>query len=122
MRTPLHPRALPWVAAILGLGLIAAACSTSEAEPRPTTSPVPSPSPSVSSTGSPDVFDATALETSTPIKHVVFLIKENRTFDNLFGTFPGANGVSTGMAFGQPRARTSSSAVGRRGGGRRCRA
>ena len=66
----------------------------------------PSPSPSVSTTGSPDAFDATALETATPIKHVVFLIKENRTFDNLFGTFPGANGVSTGMAFGQPRTLT----------------
>ena len=28
-----------------------------------------------------------------PIKHVVFLIKENHTFDNLFGLFPGANGT-----------------------------
>lgn len=26
------------------------------------------------------------------IKHVVFLIKENRSFDTLFGTFPGADG------------------------------
>jgi phospholipase C len=41
--------------------------------------------------------------TRWPIKHVVFLIKENRTFDNLFGTFPGAEGVSTGMDDGQPR-------------------
>jgi phospholipase C len=31
-----------------------------------------------------------------PIKHVVFLIKENRTFDVYFGKFPGANGVTTG--------------------------
>ena len=30
----------------------------------------------------------------TPIKHVVFIIKENRTFDNYFGTFPGANGAT----------------------------
>ena len=57
----------------------------------------------MSTIGSPDAFDATTLQTSTPIKHVVFLIKENRTFDHLFGTFPGANGVSTGMAFGRPR-------------------
>jgi len=29
------------------------------------------------------------------IKHVVFIIKENRTFDNYFGTFPGANGATS---------------------------
>jgi phospholipase C len=38
-----------------------------------------------------------------PIEHVVFLIKENRTFDNLFGTFPGANGVSFGYDRGVRR-------------------
>jgi phospholipase C len=27
------------------------------------------------------------------IKHVVVLMQENRSFDNLFGTFPGANGI-----------------------------
>ncbi|HXJ67038.1 MAG TPA: alkaline phosphatase family protein [Actinomycetota bacterium] len=30
------------------------------------------------------------------IKHVVFLIKENRTFDTYFGRFPGADGATTG--------------------------
>ncbi|HEY7282625.1 MAG TPA: alkaline phosphatase family protein [Actinomycetota bacterium] len=30
------------------------------------------------------------------IKHVVFIIKENRTFDTYFGRFPGANGATTG--------------------------
>jgi phospholipase C len=29
------------------------------------------------------------------IKHIVFFIKENRTFDNYFGTYPGANGATT---------------------------
>jgi len=29
------------------------------------------------------------------IQHVVFIIKENRTFDSYFGTFPGANGATT---------------------------
>ena len=28
------------------------------------------------------------------INHIVFLIKENRTFDTYFGTFPGANGAT----------------------------
>ena len=38
---------------------------------------------------------AASFPTRWPIKHVVFLIKENRTFDNLFGTFPGTNGAAT---------------------------
>ncbi|MGA1988514.1 MAG: Ig-like domain-containing protein, partial [Candidatus Sulfotelmatobacter sp.] len=29
------------------------------------------------------------------IQHVVFIVKENRTFDNMFGTYPGANGATT---------------------------
>lgn len=31
---------------------------------------------------------------STPINHVVIVMLENHTFDNFFGSFPGANGVS----------------------------
>ena len=50
--------------------------------------------------------DADAFETTTPIKHVVFVIKENRTFDNMFGLFPGANGVTVGMDRGEPRTLT----------------
>ena len=100
-------RALRWSALPLLLALIAAACSGNDATPRATDTPSPTgnttPSPTVGTTGAPDVFDATQLETATPIKHVVFLIKENRTFDNLFGTFPGANGVSVGMDGGAPR-------------------
>jgi phospholipase C len=30
------------------------------------------------------------------INHIVFIVKENRTFDNYFGQFPGANGATTG--------------------------
>jgi phospholipase C len=30
------------------------------------------------------------------IKHIVFIIKENRSFDEYFGTFPGANGATSG--------------------------
>jgi phospholipase C len=30
------------------------------------------------------------------IKHVVFIVKENRTFDHMFGRFPGADGVTSG--------------------------
>jgi phospholipase C len=31
-----------------------------------------------------------------PIKHVVFLVKENRSFDNYFGRYPGADGTTIG--------------------------
>ena len=30
-----------------------------------------------------------------PIKHIVIMVKENRTFDSMFGTFPGADGATT---------------------------
>ncbi len=32
----------------------------------------------------------------TPIRHIVFIVKENRSYDNLFGLFPGGDGTSTG--------------------------
>ena len=61
-----------------------------------------SPLPGASASPSPGVI-VTGGSTRWPIKHVVFLIKENRTFDNLFGTFPGADGVSFGLDDGQRR-------------------
>jgi phospholipase C len=36
------------------------------------------------------------------IQHVVIVIQTNRSFDNLFATFPGANGTTTGYSYGQP--------------------
>lgn len=35
-------------------------------------------------------------KSSTPIKHVVFIIKENRSFDHYFGSYPGADGATSG--------------------------
>lgn len=35
-----------------------------------------------------------------PIQHVVIIIKENRSFDNIFGKFPGANGKTVGYSNG----------------------
>jgi phospholipase C len=34
---------------------------------------------------------------STPIQHIVVLIQENRTFNNLFAQFPGTTGSTTGL-------------------------
>jgi phospholipase C len=33
----------------------------------------------------------------TAIKHIVFIICENHTFDNYFGAFPGADGATSGL-------------------------
>ena len=35
--------------------------------------------------------------TTTPIQHVVILIQENRSFDDLFATFPHADGATKGL-------------------------
>ena len=34
---------------------------------------------------------------ATPIQHVVIIVKENRSFDHMFGKFPGVNGATSGM-------------------------
>jgi phospholipase C len=86
---------------VVAVALVAFACTGGSG-----TAPPSSPDISATSVTTPSPvhsFDAAALQTNTPIKHVVFLIKENRTFDNLFGTFPGANGVSVGMDHGVRR-------------------
>src|SRR5512138_1664278 len=34
-----------------------------------------------------------AVKTKTPIQHLIFVMQENHTFDNYFGTYPGADGI-----------------------------
>ncbi|MFN2545404.1 MAG: phospholipase C [Actinomycetota bacterium] len=41
------------------------------------------------------------LDTQWPIEQVVFLMMENRSFDHMFGAFPGANGTTVGLRDGQ---------------------
>src|SRR5919197_6530423 len=43
------------------------------------------------------------LDTRWPIKRVVYLMLENRSFDHVFGAFPGANGVTVGVSRGKER-------------------
>ena len=35
--------------------------------------------------------------TSTPLQHIIVIVQENRTFNNLFATFPGVTGTTTGV-------------------------
>ena len=65
--------------------VLAAACSSppGHSQPDGTSPPVPDASPS-----------SDAPPVPIPIKHVVIIVKENHTFDNYFGSFPGADGIS----------------------------
>ncbi len=60
---------------LIGLVLFLSACTTGSST---TATPTPVP---------------TSHSPSGTIKHMVFFVKENRTFDNYFGTYPGANGA-----------------------------
>lgn len=65
---------VPLLALILGCGGIQSASTAS--------SPSPTPSPTI---------------THVPIKNVFVVIMQNRSFDHLFGAFPGANGIKPGV-------------------------
>jgi phospholipase C len=41
--------------------------------------------------------DAALAALRSKIQHIVFIVKENRSFDSYFGAFPGADGATTGM-------------------------
>jgi phospholipase C len=43
------------------------------------------------------IAQQSALVTSSPIKHIVIIVQENRTVDNLFNGFPGADTVRSGL-------------------------
>jgi phospholipase C len=102
MSSPSAHRKQPFVAIAAALFLGAVACSGGSTGPKghgpslkPFTPPV--------LTDHPRVVNVAKFETTTPIKHVVFIIKENRSFDNMFGTFPGADGASTADDKGRTR-------------------
>jgi phospholipase C len=73
------------------LSALATVAATCEDPPRARETP------EVLPPGRPAVTDASTFDTRWPIKHVIFLIKENRTTDHLFGRFPGVDGVTQGL-------------------------
>ena len=84
---------------LLALGGFLGARALSAQGPEPSRSAT---SPASDQTEQPDptaqneeAADGIALE-DIPIKHIVFIIKENRTFDNYFARYPGADGTKTG--------------------------
>ena len=52
---------------------------------------------------SPSSSPAMRADTKWPIKHVIYLMLENRSFDNLFGRFPGVNGATVGNMLGKDK-------------------
>ena len=74
--------------ALVGMLLLAAACQDI---------PRARETPDLLPPGRPERVDASTFGTRWPIKHVVFIIKENRTTDHMFGRFPGVNGVIEGL-------------------------
>jgi len=48
------------------------------------------------STAPSDNRSSSSLTGKNPIKHIIFIVDENRSFDNFFGEYPGADGTTTG--------------------------
>lgn len=88
----------PAALALLSAVLTACAVQSSKSPTGTAVRPVASKSaPAVSNPIEPTPSGATchAGTRCSPITHIVFIIKENRTFDSMFGRFPGADGTST---------------------------
>jgi phospholipase C len=86
----------------IAAAVILSACATSTPSPAaipPATgaTPTAAAAPGSTATGDDTELAAPPLERipDGPIKHIVFLIKENRSYDNYFGTYPGADGATT---------------------------
>jgi phospholipase C len=88
-----------WAVSLLLCALLVAGCSATEGDPgeageRPAGGKEIVGSESTSANTS---SGAGTRRTTTPIKHIVYLVKENRTFDNYFARYPGADGARTGL-------------------------
>ena len=96
-----HARRLraPWpkrkvVALVSGLAatsLVAIACTSSSADPPSSlASSVPGTSGAPTVSAGADIDPSLGIEN---IDHMIFVVQENRSFDEYFGTFPGADGI-----------------------------
>jgi phospholipase C len=81
-------------ATLAGAALLASCTGGSGTSARPS---------SLASTYDPEHDPIAALDTRWPIKRVVYVLLENRSFDHMFGAFPGANGTTVGVSEGRER-------------------
>jgi phospholipase C len=68
--------------------------------PSPSPTPLDTPSPTPTPTPHPTPTPTATPVGNSPIQHVVILMQENRSVDNLFNGFPGANTVAVGKHYG----------------------
>lgn len=73
------------------VALFAACVGSSGPEP-----PAEADTPALETTPIPRVTPNAQAESRFPIEHVIIIIKENRTFDNYFARYPGADGATHG--------------------------
>jgi phospholipase C len=85
-------------AVLLSLSALTASCASGGAPSKPS-----------AATAAPGLTPTAAATTPTEvpaglekIKHFVFIMQENRSFDSYFGTYPGADGIPEGVAFVDP--------------------
>jgi phospholipase C len=94
--------------ALLGLASVVAACGGHPSSTIPPSQAAiaqpdkhghhsPEPSPSPSSSPSPTPTPSPSPSSSSGVQHVVIIIQENRTVDDLFNGFPGADTVQSGQ-------------------------
>jgi len=85
-------------AVLLAGALLASACRPDGPPARGAPSPSAPPRPPTPTVGtSHDARADVVALARRKIRHVVYLIKENRTFDHMFGRFPGADGATSGF-------------------------
>ncbi len=95
------------IAAVVLATVVAGVAPVLVGEPSPagapsaeaTTPPVAAPPPDLRPVAAPPADEVGAAEetpTTTPIKHFLYLMQENHSFDNYFGTYPGADGFPPG--------------------------
>ncbi len=97
--TRAHPNLVPVVFAAALLACVAAACGGGTGS---TVAGSPHQAPSPTQSQSPGPLPSPSFDPSLKIQHVVIIIQENRSFDNMFNGFPGADTAQSGkMSDGQ---------------------
>lgn len=90
--TTRQPRTWLGLALVVALGLSAAVAGAS-----PSAAADPASLPSSAGNSTTNLDEGTSHQAQTPIQHFVFLMQENHSFDNYFGTRPGVDGIPDGV-------------------------
>jgi phospholipase C len=81
---------------VLTLCLVCVSCSVDDRPSSDRTDPPPPPITSSAPPNGPASPPAYAIGPDAPIEHIVFIVKENRSFNHYFATYPGAVGATRG--------------------------